>query len=418
MKEVFNTTLNNFNNFNKNISNDFNPKLYWHLNQDLHDKINYTDIDMIYNHWLLYGSNENREFDIPDNIKYNFDYRIYYYLYDDVQNLYNIDDIEGLLCHYYKYGIYQKRIHSIDQIDIPDDLLNLLTTQLNTIPNNTKIIFPKSYIIKLNYYKKKYINKINKTLLIFKNHNIYITFKSIFDQIQSEKYDYIINDSNFNLLVNYLNNNKFEYTYYYYIVDTKFTSYCLNNYINNINYTKLLVDNNLLFDNNIIKLVLNNYDLFNDNDINKIKYLLILLLDINIKISIIILINTSLEDYNFIYNLWLKHIKSNNNIKIIKFDHNISLEEQINKFDYEWIIYFTKRITFNINILNRILVKYYDYDIIYENNCFYFFKNKSISALLELLQNNRFDNNIYKIASVFDLNKIIEYKDYSNDFIN
>ena len=125
------------------------------------------------------------------------------------------------------------------------------------------------------------------------------------------------------------------------------------------------------------------------------------------------MINTSLEDYNFIYNLLLKYI-NNNNIKIIKFNQNISLEDQINGIDYEWIVYFNKRITFNLDILNRILLKYYEYDIIYENNSIYFFKNKSIFALLELLNNNRFDNKIYKIASELNIMNIIEYKDYSD----
>lgn len=111
----------------------------------------------IFNTTLINFYNNNNLDNISDDIIYNFDYRIYYYLYDDVKQLYDSNDNNGLLLHYYKYGLHNNRICNIEDVDkyIENNYkYNIQISYYNKYPD---LIISKSYLIKLNYYRKLYI---------------------------------------------------------------------------------------------------------------------------------------------------------------------------------------------------------------------------------------------------------------------
>ena len=166
MKKILDTTLINFIDYSNKLPRDFNTKLYWQLNLDLQDKIDYLDSKKLYEDWINYGSIENRIYTIPDNIIYYFDYRVYFYLYDDIKQLYDINDIYGLLYHYYKYGLHNNRICNIDNVDKyinNNHKYNIKKSSYNKFPN---LIISKSHLIKLNYYKELYIQNQNNIILL------------------------------------------------------------------------------------------------------------------------------------------------------------------------------------------------------------------------------------------------------------
>ena len=155
---------------------------------------------------------------------------------------------------------------------------------------------------------------------------------------------------------------KFDYRVYYYLYDDVKKLYkSYNNYgllchyfIYGIKINRICsIDEIHLPDNYVTDIDINNIKNISEiivpkSYLIKLNYYINTYINTNIFISIILLLDISDDEYNFMYNLWLKNIISNDNITIIRLNKEISLFDQIKNINYDWILYSNKKILINI----------------------------------------------------------------------
>lgn len=508
-----------------NVPDDFNNIYYWLLNDDLQLIFNKNDANGLIEHWINNGKNENRKYNISDNIINKFDHKVYYLLYDDIQNIYKKDDYEHIIIHYIKYGINEQRICSINDIHLPNNYftdnyyekyrdltnfksiydipildkvkihyykifgifnipkkINIQNVPINQINNNKDILF---IIYEKNYKKTNVITKNSDNLLILN------------DLIDTKNNDIV----NFLELIKILLDNYKNYQYYYYL-----TSYNINNnFINkikknnniiygNFNYNNKLelleiLNNNFIFTNELINVLISNISIKDIKNYINDKYSISLVISkilassvsgmqplissvveikpiissvvemkplvssvvemqqLRIKIPILFIFEVDEIDFTYMYQTWIKYINKENNIYVLIVSKyyidilsiidetkksfiffnklNDNLIDIVNQIAYvketkdvifDWLIYSSKKIFVNLNNLYNTVIKWYSFDILYENNI-YCFKEYNMNNMFDYIiniNNDSYYNKINQKINIIKTTDIVNYDDNCN----
>lgn len=418
------------------LPNDFCHIIYWYLNDDLQEAFDINDFTKLAHHWINFGQRENRQYNIPINIIQNFDFFVYTELYDDIRDILK-SNVE-LIIHYYRYGIHEKRITSTNEIILPLDFFTN-NKYANIIDHNTNNPnYSDIYRYKINYIKSNCENNIR--IIFTSDHNINNINTNDIILKDNPDFFFIINNklNSIEQFINYGSNlkkyNKFDY--FYFCDSDEIDLY----YINHIKHNKNLIFSELKYDNiinnlqNINKSIIIHKSLLDiiNNDlciiIDNSKSLFLNLINIlskkNIKyhIPLVFILETDDIDFNYMFINWIKYIKLEHNIYIIvvynlnnNFDIvNISdypfiyfiqlnnkVSKQINylnilfyirskKIYSDWIIVSKNKILINIDIIYDIIKKWFNYNIIFNQNI-YVFKSKELENLINYFINIEYD---------------------------
>jgi hypothetical protein len=257
-----------------------------------YDDLNYIKTeDEAQNHWINYGFNEKRLCNINMLIN-NFEWEFYISYYDDLKYN-NINNKNNALNHFINYGVYEKRFYNIN-------FLNYIN--FNNMKNIKYITFINDNIFFIKYLSKKCnipfieientINDIDIKQIVINDsrYNInYLNFlnflKILYHLIYIEGEYFLLIDSNINInyLLQYnLDDLIIKYKNYDMIIINNISDYNINN-IELINNTNLYIITNSLFDkikklykyNNNYNLQFYNFDIFNNNFIDNINYIII-----------------------------------------------------------------------------------------------------------------------------------------------
>ncbi len=454
------------------LPNDFCHIIYWYLNDDLQEAFDINDFTNLAHHWVNFGQRENRQYNIPINIIQSFDSFVYKELYDDIRDILKTN-IESII-HYYRYGIHEKRIASTNEIILPFDFFTnckyaeFIDHNLNNI-NDSDI-----YRYKINYIKSCYKN--NNQNIIISDHNINNIDTNDIILKENPNFFFIINNklNSIEQFINYGSNLK-KYTkfdYFYFCDSDEIDLY----YINHIRHNKNLIFSELIYDNTINNLQnvnksiiihkslldIINKDLSINIDTNKSLFLNLIniLSEKNIKynIPLLFILETDDIDFNYMFMNWIRYIKIEHNIHIIVVSNLNNNFDIINKSEYpfihlihrnykatkqinylnilfyirsksiysDWIIVSKNKIRINIDIIYNITKKWFNYNIIFNQNI-YVFKSKELEYLINYFINIEYDfflqntktndkinNNINNIMNISKYSECSELK--INDF--
>lgn len=425
-----------------NIINKFDHKVYYLLHDDIQNIYSKNDYQQLIIHYIKHGINEKRVCSINDiHLPNNYFTDSYYKEYRDLTNfksIYNIPILDKVKIHYHKIFGILKIPEKINTHIIPIDLIN----------NNKDILF---IIHEKNYKKTNIKNNINNLLI---THDI--------TNVNKNNNDIVI----FLELIKILLDNYKNYKYYYFL-----TSYNINNdFINKIKKINNLIYGNFRYNNKLELL-----ELFNNNFIFTNELINTLILNINITkiknyisdnysislaiskilsqqtykltIPILFILNVDEIDFIYMYQTWIKYINKENNIYVLiisKYNINIDaiIDETkksfiffnksnnnpidiVNQIAYvkefkdvifDWLIYSSKKIFVNLNNIHNTIIKWYSFDILYENNV-YCFKESNMNNMYDYIINinnyNYYNDSNQKI-NIAKTTDIINYDENIN----
>ena len=451
----------------EHIINKFDYRIYYSLYDDLQNAYDSDDQTNLLSHYILYGEKEKRIYS-ADNIILPTDFftNNIYNQYRNVQNFksaYNLPNTYKLKILYYK-SLSQNNPYLKYTTDIANDsCLNLL---------NNSIVFP--------YHHSSNNNLVN---IIKENSNVLFIFRN---KIKLEAHNLIILEDFFN--VHYHNpdhntslNNSASYMFYFLLnkilyIETfnnfKYYYYTHNNYVcvDNIykisNMADINIHSNFIYDGQLSKLSLSDdfiissdmikyinnkwtmiEEILNYND--KVEHNLINIINISsiqIKIPILVILETDDIDFNFMYQIWINNLTDEHNINVIilttksimiddlsnkKFIHIInssnsikSKPDEINnlihyikykKIFTDWIIYSDRKIYINLNHIYETISKWYNYDLLYKNNEVYCFKDVNIHIINKYINqiiNTSNYNNLLNELSITNEPNILNFIDF------
>jgi len=138
----------------------FNWIQYLYLNQDLLENI-FSEKDA-FNHFILYGIREKRNYACQKDISLNFNWELYILLYNDLKHINNHNDA---LTHFIKEGINENRFYNIIINNI-NFIINKkkynIQYNINNKDNKEELFYYKHWYEIGKYKKKIFYNKLNK----------------------------------------------------------------------------------------------------------------------------------------------------------------------------------------------------------------------------------------------------------------
>ena len=150
--------IHNYNNYSK----DFDPDIYLAFNKNINNDNNLFFTPLF--HWVLYGYNENRIYNLETAKKILPDFNWIKYLYINKDLIYeNINNESKAICHYINHGKNENR-KIISDVNIPNNF-NWEDYKINTNLNNIKN-YNDAFIHFIENTNKNYINSN-----VFKNIN-------------------------------------------------------------------------------------------------------------------------------------------------------------------------------------------------------------------------------------------------------
>lgn len=182
--------------YDKSYEDDFDSEIYMSFNKDIDNKVQLSFFKPFY-HWIVYGRNENRIYNLESAKKSLSNFNWIKYLYINKDLIYqNIDDEKKAICHYIRHGLGENREFN-SELNIPENF-NWEDYKINKNLNE------------INNYNDAFIHFIENTNKDLVHPNVYKNVKNRFD-FDTYKDFYDITEGKKNEVIeDWINNGRFQ----------------------------------------------------------------------------------------------------------------------------------------------------------------------------------------------------------------